>query len=80
MVLTTHGGVIDMRHAFWLLATTALLLSGCAQHSKAWDDAFAQCQAEAIEQMETAGVDRDQRSEWQDNYINSCMQKKGLSS
>ena len=24
---------------------------GCGQHSKAWDDAWAQCQAEATEQM-----------------------------
>ena len=54
------------------------LVWGCTQHSKAWDDAWAQCQAEAIEQMETAGVAGDQRSEWQENYISECMTKKGF--
>jgi hypothetical protein len=51
---------------------------GCSQHSREWDDAWAQCQSEAIEQMETAGVAQDQRSEWQENYIRECMQKKDL--
>ena len=51
---------------------------GCTQHSKAWDDAWAQCQSEAIQQMEFAGVAADQRSEWQENYINECMQKRGF--
>jgi hypothetical protein len=68
-----------MRHGSLLLASMALLLAGCAQHSKAWYDAFAQCQAEAIDQMETAGVPRNQRAEWQNNYIDGCMQRKGLS-
>jgi hypothetical protein len=54
------------------------LVSGCSQHSKAWDEAWAQCQAEAIEQMEFAGVAPDQRSEWQENYISECMQKRGF--
>jgi outer membrane lipoprotein SlyB len=67
-----------MRHGLLLLASTALLLSGCAQHSKAWDDAYAACQAQAIEQSENAGVPDDQRAGWEDNYINSCMQQKGL--
>ncbi|HSA80757.1 MAG TPA: hypothetical protein VLE23_08020 [Geminicoccaceae bacterium] len=58
----------------------ALLISaaGCAQHPPGWDDAWAACQAEAIEQMEAAEVDRDQRAEWQENYINECMDKKGF--
>jgi hypothetical protein len=58
----------------------ALLIAaaGCAQHPPGWDDAWAACQAEAIEQMETAEVDRDQRSEWQENYIRDCMDKKGF--
>ena len=51
---------------------------GCSQHSKAWDDAWAQCEAEATEQMETAGVAHDQVSEWRENYISQCMQKRGL--
>ncbi len=69
-----------MRLGFLWLASTALLVAGCAQHSKAWDDAYAQCQAEAIKQMETAGVAHDQISEWQENYIKGCMDKKGVSS
>jgi hypothetical protein len=28
--------------------------------------------------MEFAGVAADQRSEWQENYINECMQKRGF--
>jgi outer membrane lipoprotein SlyB len=61
-----------------LLASTAALLFGCAQHSKAWDDAYADCQAQAVQQWETAGLPDDQMSTFQENYINSCMQKKGL--
>ena len=67
-----------MRQGFLLLASTALLLAGCAQHSKAWDDAFADCQNQAIEQWETAGLPDAQHSDWQDRFINSCMQKKGV--
>lgn len=66
----------------WKLLVVLLALLplawGCTQHSKAWDDAWAQCQADAIEQMETADVAPDERSEWQENYISECMQKKGL--
>lgn len=51
---------------------------GCAQHSQAWDDARAQCEAESIEQMETAGVDHDQRATWRENYIRECMEKRGF--
>jgi hypothetical protein len=58
----------------------ALLIAaaGCAQHPPGWDDAWAACQAEAIEAMEAAEPDADQRSEWQDNYSNQCMDKKGF--
>ena len=38
-----------MRNTALWLAFATLLLFGCAQHSKAWDDAWAQCQAEAFE-------------------------------
>jgi hypothetical protein len=63
-----------------LIALMALLplASGCAEHSKAWDDAWAQCENEAIEQMEIAHPDPDQRATWQENYIRECMQKKGF--
>jgi hypothetical protein len=66
-----------MRYGFLLLASTAILLSACADHSKTWDDAFGDCQAQAIKQSEYAGVQDDQRAGWISNYINTCMQKKG---
>ena len=69
-----------MKFGFLWLASTALLLAGCAEHSKAWDDAFADCQAQAVEQSENAGVPRDQIPGWQEDYIKSCMQKKGVTS
>jgi hypothetical protein len=55
-----------------------VLIAACAQHPPGWDEAWAACQAEAIEQMEFAGVAHDQRSEWQENYIRECMDKKGF--
>lgn len=63
-----------------LCLTLALLAlaAGCAQHPPGWDDAWAACQAEAIEQMEAAQPDRDQRAEWQENYIRECMDRKGF--
>ena len=68
-----------MKHLLLGLTSFVLLLGGgCAQHSQAWDDAWAQCQAEAIEQVETAEVDADQRSEWLENYSQECMSKKGF--
>jgi starvation-inducible outer membrane lipoprotein len=70
--------VIDMKQGSLLLAATALLLSGCAQHSKGYDGAFAECQNQAIEQWETAGLPETQHADWQDRFINSCMQKKGF--
>ena len=68
-----------MRQGLLWLAAMGLLLSGCAGHSKSYDDAFADCQAQAIKQSETAGVPDDQRSGWIENYINGCMKKKGVS-
>ena len=67
-----------MRHALFGLSLLVLLLSGCAQHSQAWDDAWAQCQAQAIEQVETAEVDRDQRSDWIESRTQECMREKGF--
>ena len=62
----------------WLIPALVMAATGCAQHDRAWDDAWAACQAEAIEQMEFADPDPDQRSEWQENYIRECMDKKGF--
>jgi hypothetical protein len=62
----------------WIALALLGLAAGCTQHPPGWDDAWAACQAEAIEQMEFADPDRDQRSEWQENYIRECMDKKGF--
>jgi hypothetical protein len=56
-----------------------LLLAACQSHSEAWDDAWAQCEAAATEQMEFASPDRDQRSTWLERYRGACMQAKGFS-
>jgi hypothetical protein len=55
------------------------LLAGCQSHSAAWDDAWAQCEAEATEQMEFADPDADQRATWRERYVGACMQGKGFS-
>jgi hypothetical protein len=69
---------LSTMRVWWVALAPMLLLMGCAHHTAAWDDAWAACQAEAIEQMEFAGVDGDQRSEWQENYIAECMDRKGF--
>jgi hypothetical protein len=56
-----------------------LLVAACQSHSAAWDDAWAQCEAEAIEQMEFADPNADQRATWRERYIGGCMQAKGFS-
>jgi hypothetical protein len=61
-----------------IASALVILTAGCVQHPPGWDDAWAACQAEAIEQMEFAFVQPDQRSEWQENYIRECMDKKGF--
>jgi hypothetical protein len=60
------------------IALALIGVAGCAQHSPEWDEAWAACEAEAVEQMETAMPAEDQRSEWQENYIRECMDKKGF--
>jgi hypothetical protein len=56
-----------------------LLAAGCQSHSAAWDDAWAQCEAEATEQLEYASPDRDQRATWRERYTGACMQARGFS-
>ena len=58
-----------MRGGLFLVLALVMMTSGCAQHSSAWD---------ASEQAEFAQPDPDQRSEWQENYIRECMDKKGF--
>ena len=67
-----------MMRTGWLALALAATVVGCVQHPPGWDDAWAACQAEAIEQMEVAAPDADQRAEWQENYIRECMDKKGF--
>jgi hypothetical protein len=55
-----------------------LLLAACQSHSAAWDDAWSQCEANALEQMEFASPDPDQRSTWRERYTGACMQAKGF--
>jgi hypothetical protein len=60
-------------------ALASLVLAACQSHSAAWDDAWAQCDAEAVEQMEFADPDADQRATWRERYIGACIQAKGFS-
>ena len=62
----------------WVAPMLIITAAACVQHPPGWDDAWAACQAEALEQMEFADPDADQRSEWQENYIRDCMDKKGF--
>jgi hypothetical protein len=62
----------------WIALALIGAAAGCAQHPPGWNEARAACEAEAIEQMETAQPADDQRSEWQENYIRDCMDKKGF--
>ena len=67
-----------MKNGLPWLALLALLAGGCAQHSKEWDDAWAACQAEAMENLDTFEGHDDQRADWEENYIRECMEKKGI--
>jgi hypothetical protein len=58
---------------------TLLLVAACQTHSAAWDDAWAQCEAHATEQMEFADPGADQETTWRERYIGACMQNKGFS-
>ena len=60
-------------------ALAGLLAAGCQSHSAAWDDAWAQCEANATEQMEFASPDADQRSTWRERHVGACMQARGFS-
>lgn len=64
------------RTIFVLFALSPLV---ACQHPPGYDDAWAKCQADAIESMETAEPDPDQRSTYQEQYIRECMTKQGFS-
>ena len=67
-----------MMRTGWVALALIATVVGCVKHPPGWDDAWADCQAEATEQMEFAQPGPDQRSEWQENYIRECMDKKGF--
>lgn len=75
-----HGfGTRAVRAGAGLLGVAVLLLvAGCQHHSQAWNEQWAQCEASAIEQLEFAYVDRDQRTTWRERFIGACMQAKGF--
>jgi hypothetical protein len=76
MAAGAMGG--DTMKKGWIAAALMIVAAGCVQHAPGWDDAWAACEAEAIKQMEFAEVDHDQRSEWRENYIRGCMDRKGF--
>ena len=61
-----------------ILLPGLVLLAACQQHSAGYNDAWAKCESEAIQQQETAEPDPDQRTTWRENYIRSCMERAGF--
>lgn len=67
-----------MRTGWIALGAGLLLVAGCAQHSQAWDDAWAECQAKAVGNQDTYEGDDDQRSAWLMSQTKECMEGKGF--
>jgi len=67
-----------IQRTFILLFALIPLIASCQQHSAAYDNAWAQCEAEAIEGQETAEPDPDQRATYREQYIRECMTKQGF--
>jgi hypothetical protein len=61
----------------WSAVALVILMTGCAQHDPAYDEAWAACDTEALEQVETVEP-QDQRAAWRENYVEECMQRKGF--
>jgi hypothetical protein len=66
------------RNIILLLALTPLTVA-CQGHSKAYDDAWAQCEASAIEGLETEDPTQGQLSSDREDAIRQCMTDKGFS-
>jgi hypothetical protein len=62
-----------------LLSAMGLLIASCQQHSSAYDDAWAQCEASAIEALETEDPQQGQASSDREEAIRACMAEKGFS-
>jgi hypothetical protein len=69
-----------MRLGWIALAPVVLFAAGCAQHSKEYDDAWAACQSEVLANQDAYEGADDQRAEWEQNAIEECMKKKGVTS
>jgi hypothetical protein len=68
----------DVMRRTWILLPGLALLAACQQHSAGYDDAWAKCEAAAIEQQEAAAPDPDQRATWREQYIRDCMSAAGF--
>jgi hypothetical protein len=66
-----------MRRTLLLLPGLAVL-AACQQHSAGYNDAFARCEAEAIEAMEAADPPEEDRTTWREQHIRSCMERAGF--
>jgi hypothetical protein len=61
-----------------ILLPGLVLLAACQQHSAGYDDAWAKCEAEAIEEMENADPAPEDRTTWREQYIRGCMSRAGF--
>jgi hypothetical protein len=61
-----------------ILTGFALLLAACQQHSMAWDDAWAQCSADATKAQEAAQPEPGQLTDFREGYIRDCLTKSGF--
>jgi len=63
----------------WSALALVVLMTGCAQQREpGYDDAMAACDSEALEQMDSVGVEETERAAWRENYVRQCMQTKGF--
>ncbi|MEM7025446.1 MAG: hypothetical protein AAF637_23080 [Pseudomonadota bacterium] len=63
-------------HKWMTLAAIAMSTVAC--HSSAYDDAWAQCEAKALEALETEDPVGDQRTSDREAYIQECMSDQGF--
>ena len=62
----------------WSAVALMVLMAGCAQRDPAYDDAWAACDSEALDRMDSVGVEETERAAWRENYVRQCMQNKGF--
>jgi hypothetical protein len=66
-----------MRRTLILLPGLAFLAVAC-DHSAGYNNAMAECESSAIQAMEAADPDPDQRATWREEHIRQCMAGKGF--